>query len=342
MFLSYDTVEAFAVKRNPVLSFPFLKENGELLSICIDSGFLIEPRALTLYNDFYENAFKLTQLYPQYYRFTLAMTIDIEKAGMTGTESGKIAKYVKDEQLWLYDTSDTRRLETLTLLKGQGSLDGSSLEVYKSTIEKLDQFISNPDWYKKFNKPLFYDLTHIIFFLTDNGKQPFSLKNDPQTCLIYMGLLSLLDNDADLLAEVCICLRYLGKEVPKYWDEFLQKSFKGIDVTYDGTVASALNPTVDEYHIYFVLNWYQALNGKPAFDTRFKGRIPSFSIPNMQPSLLSKLSDQAHQNHLGREADKTSLAIFLAGLEAHEAAHWRACFKSTSLSEELVKSFLID
>lgn len=340
MFLSYDTVEAFAIKRNPLLSFPFLKENGELLAISVDSGFLIEPRALKLYEDFYTNALKFTELYPQYYRFTLGMVIDLEKGGIQGTESHKIAQYVKNEKFVLFDTSDTRKLETLTMLRELEPLSEDALEIYESISIRIDSFISNPNWYKKFNKPLFYDLTHIIFFLTRNGTQPLPLKNDAQSCLMYMGLLSLLDNDADLLAEVCVCLAYLGVDIPEYWDKFLQKSLGEINITYDGTVASALNPSVDEYHIYFVLNWYEAMKGRTAFDTRFKSQTPSFSIANKPESLLSKLSGYVHHSHFNAAANGTSVEMFLSQLIDQERDHWFACLNSTNSSHELIESFL--
>ena len=339
LFLSYDTVEAFAVKRNPVLSFPYLKENGELLGISVDSGFLIEPRALRLYDDFYKNALKFTELYPQYYRFTFGMVIDLEKGGMQGNQSQIIAKYVEDQNFLSFDTADPRKLETLTMLSEVGSLSPDSLEIYDNIIKRVDSFISQPNWYKKFNKPLFYDLTHIIFFLTRNGTQALPLRNDARTCLQYMGLLSLLDDDADLLAEVCVCLSYIGADIPDYWDEFLQKSLEEINITYDGTVASAINPSVDEYHIYFVLNWYQAMRNRDAFKTRFTGRIPSFSILNQQESILSKLSSYLHQSHFNIKPNKATLEVFLSHLEEQELDHWFACINSTHHSHEIIDSF---
>lgn len=340
MFLSYDTVEAFAVKRNPVFSFPYLKENGELLSICVDSGFLIEPRAVELYVDFYKNAFKLTELYPQYYRFTLAMATDLEKVGMTGHESRKISRYVKENKLWQFDTSDTRKLETLSILQSKAPLIGESAKTYEGLIKRFDSFICNPDWYKKFNKPLFYDLTHIVFFLTDNGNKPLPLKNNVHVCLMYMGFLCLLDNDADLLSEVCICLRYINKKIPEYWDKFIQKNLEGIKVTYYESVSSAMNPAVDEYHIYLVLNWYQALQNRTAFNTRFKSRTPSFSITYMPESLLSKLSAYVHEYHFTAKEDKACIESFLSKLNEGDVCHWQAALNSTGYSHDVVDKFL--
>ena len=339
MFLSYDTAEAFAVKRNPSLSFPFLKENGELLSICVNAGILIEPRALNLYQDFYSNAYKLTERYPQYYRFTLGMILDLERGGMRGDESRKIAQFVTDENLVEFDTSDVRKLETLTMLEQAGQLCPNYQRLYDDIVARIEGFIKNPDWFMKFNKPLFYDLTHIVFFLTDFGSKAAPLKNDIHSCLIYMGLLAILDNDADLLSEVCLCLKYLALEIPKFWDDYLSDYAGHIRVTFDESVASSLNPSVDEYHIYLVLNAYLASQGQGVFSDKFHSRAPRFSLPNTPQSLLSKLSSFAHENAFKGQKGDNSLSAFISCLGESDINHWQKSLASTELSESLVRRF---
>jgi hypothetical protein len=340
VFLSYDTVEAFAVKRNTTFSFPFLKENGELLGIAADGGLLVEPRALELYKDFYSNALNLTMCYPQYYRFTLGITLDLEKVGFQGQESRKIAKFVTDGDLVLFDTSDTRKLETLAMLEDVAPLSDKYEEIRSTLFENFDRFISNPDWYTKLNKPLFYELTHIVFFLTKNGKQSLSLQNEVYPCLMNMGLLSLLDDDPDLLAEICICLSYIKRKIPPYWDKYLQTKNAAIRVSYNGTVQSVLNASVDEYHMYLVLNWYEASQNRPSFKSKFRGRSPSFSIEDKSPSLLAKLSRYAHLYHFGNEVVSQDLEVFLSSLNEVELEHWLASANSMEASESLVQKVL--
>ncbi|MEP6343623.1 MAG: hypothetical protein ABJ275_09930 [Maricaulaceae bacterium] len=335
MFLTFDTVEAFAVKRNPSLSFPFLKENGELISICVNAGFLIEPRALTLYDDFYKNAVKFTQCYPQYYRFTLGMVLDLEQGGYEGNEGQKLTEYVKQKKLIKYDTSDSRKLETLTMLGERGPLSTENYNIYLDILDNVEGFIENPEWYMKFNKPLFYDLTHIIFFLTHYGTKKIPLQNDVYPCLIYMGLLALLDNDADLLSEVCICLDYIGRETPKYWDDFLLASINDIKISYAGTVASSLNRSVDEYHIYLVLNAYFAARNKPIFEHKFKSRTPSFSLPSQTESILSKLSDYTHECNFSYKQKPKTLDFFISTLDDNELSHWQKYMASHELATVL-------
>jgi len=339
LFLSYDTVEAFAVKRNPSLSFPFLKENGELLAIAVNSGFLIDPRGLDLYMDFYSNAHKLTEVYPQYYRFTLGMISDLEIGGINGTQGQKIADYVTKENLFMFDTSDVRRLETLTMLGKMGPLSALQKQLYCDIVERVEIFVQNPSWYAKFNKPLFYDLTHIIFFLTDFGRTPISFAEQVHLCLMHIGVLALLDNDADLLSEVGMCLKYIGYDVPEYWDTFLTERADDILITFDGNVASALNPTVDEYHLYLVSNAYLASQEKLAFSQSFRSQTPSFSVSEARESVLSKLSAYSHAHYFQSQAKGHSLEGFIAGLDSAERDHWQNIMKSSALGEEIVCGF---
>lgn len=339
MFLTYDTVEAFALKRNPSVSFPFLKENGELISICVNSGVLIEPRALPLYKDFYDNAYKLTQSYPQYYRFTLAMAIDLELGGIQGRESQKLAQYVDEDNFVMFDTSDVRRLETLSMLLQIGGLSKANKQLLDDIIERVEIFIQNPAWYTKFNKPLFYDLTHIVFFLTDYGKKPTSLKTELFSCLMHIGTLALLDDDADLLSETCICLMYIGQAVPQYWDEYLTRYRDEIRITFDGTIASALNPTVDEYHIYLVLNAYHAARGRPVFQDKFKSRTPSFSLPERKATVLEKLSNFSHETYFTSRRRSASLDGFVSSLGEAEYLHWQSSLNSAPNGQDLVSAF---
>lgn len=339
MFLSYDTVEAFAVKRNPSMSFPFLKENGELLSVCANAAVLIEPRALELYMNFYDNAVKLTERYPQYYRFTLGMVLDLELGGIVGDQGQRLARYIAQENYVRFDTSDVRKLETLSMLRQAGQMSQENETLYEDIVGRIDDFVQNPAWYTKFNKPLFYDLTHIIFFLTDYGKQPNPLQSDLNACLMHMGTLALLDNDADLLSEICVCLLYIGRAVPEYWDAYLTQYSRAIRITYDGTVASALNPNVDEYHIYLVLNAYHAVRGRPVFQTRFGGRAPSFSLPQAQPTVLEKLSHFSHQQHFAAKRRPEPLGKFVTTLDKTDYCHWQSTLASSKNGQDLIEAF---
>jgi len=299
MYLSLDTVEAFAAKRNPTLSFPFFKENGELLCITSNLGCLADPRALDAYQEFYDNASVLMDCYPQYYRFFLGIVLDLESLGLQGNVGATLCETTSQNSLLFYDTSDLRRMEALSLISSRRELTQDEHNLRAKTYDSINNFIARPDHFTKFNRPFFYDLTHFIFYLTDYGRNPFPLDNSPIQCLHYIGLLALLDSDEDLLAEAGICLNYMGHEIPSFWDRDLTGFKNEISIVYDETVQSALNPAVDEYHSYFVLNWYYGVTGREVFTERFNGRTPNFSVPPKPTSLLSKISSYVHKSAIG-------------------------------------------
>ncbi len=314
MFLSTDTVSSFAVKRNDGLSFAYLKENGELLSIAASSGLLLEPAALVHYHSFYDNALKTCEFFPQYFRFILAIVMDLEDLGYHGNVGEQICDFVASQRYLDYETSDTRRLEILTLLARRRA-DGAIERRYREQlIESVDKFISNPNHFVKFNKPLFYELTHFIFFLTNYGKNKIPLKNSPIGCLTNVGILALLDDDADLLAEICICFKFLGENPPAFWEQYVESSLSEVTITFDTSVASAMNSGTDEYHAYFVMNWLLALRKSPTFTERFNGRTPYFSLPQKDASALSILSDALYKTQIARTMTTAKCVGSLANL----------------------------
>jgi len=298
MFLSIDTVRTFAVKRNSELSFSYLKENGELLSIAASSNLLLEPAARDLYRNFYDVAFQTCKFFPQYFRFILAIVMDLEDLGYEGSTSEQICEYVVKQGYLDYETSDTRRLEILTLLARRRP-DGVIERKYRDQLrQSIDKFISKPDHFVKFNKPLFYELTHFIFFLTNYGTNKIQLKNSPIECLTNVGILALLDNDVDLLSEICICFKFLGESPPVFWEQYVENSLSEITIAFDTNIKSAMNSATDEYHAYFMMNWLLALRKQPTFIERFKGRTPCFSLPQKEQSVLSLLSDNLYKTQV--------------------------------------------
>lgn len=339
MFLSFETVEGFAVKRSPSLSLPYLKENGELLSIAYHAGLLAEPRALSLYEEFYNASYDILTSYPQYYRFVLGLVLSLEALGQSGHKSHDLCTYVIDEAMINFDTSDSRRLEAIFLLSRNADLNAEHLQRQTQATDNLGHFLSNPKRFTKFNKPLFYELTHFVFFLTEYGAQTTPFKDAFAQALMYVGLLSLLDHDADLLAEVGVCLKFLGLEVPDYWDEYLVQSLSEVEVKYETSVMSSLNPAVDEYHLYLVLNWYHAMQKRPVFTEKFNSRTPNFVVPERAHTPLSQLSDLVHQVVINKQGSGISRDQFLDMLSDSDREHFEKTIKSAPQSENLLYEF---
>ena len=298
MFLSNEAVGAFAIKRNDKLSLAYLKENGELLSIAASSDLLLEPAALEHYRSFYANALKTCEFYPQYFRFILGIVLNLEDLGCQGDTGKQICEFVASQGYLDFETADLRRLEILTLLARRRTEGAVERKCRKQIIENVDNFISKPDHFVIYNKPLFYELTHFIFFLTNFGENIIPLKNSPIECLTNAGILALLDDDMDLLSEICICFNFLGEKPPAFWEQYVEDSLSKITITFDTSVASAMNNATDEYHIYFMMNWLLALRKLPTFTEKFNGRTPYFSLPHREPSVLSILSDALYKTQV--------------------------------------------
>ena len=339
MFLTAETVRAFASDRNGKLSLAFLKENGELLSIAANSGMLLEPAALEFYKPFYENALNTAEFFPQFVRFILGIVLDLEDLGYQGDVGEKICDFVIEQRFLDYETSDTRRLETLTLL-ARRKTPGTTEQAYQTHLfASIDKFISNPDFFVKFNKPLFYELTHYIFFLTKYGEVEFPLQNSPIKSLTYMGILAFLDDDEDLLAEVCVCFKFLGKEPPTIWEQYIEKSLKEITISYDTSVQSALNRATDDYHVYLMLNWYLALQKGNVFTEYFGGKTPYFTIPQRGASVLSVLSDALYETQVSGRMSPQECMGTLVNLSTEHKIQIGQALSSTPLAAELLSKY---
>jgi len=339
MFLSIDTVRTFAINRNSELTFAYLKENGELLSIAASSNLLLEPAARELYRKFYDSAFQTCELLPQYFRFILAIVMDLEDLGYVGNVGKRICEYVVKQDYLDYETSDTRRLEILTLL-ARRIPDGAIERNYRDQLEQsVDKFISKPDHFVKFNKPLFYELTHFIFFLTNYGTNKIQLKNSPIECLTNVGILALLDNDVDLLAEICICFKFLGETPPAFWEQYVESSLSEVTITFDASIQSAINGATDEYHAYFMMNWFLALRKQPTFTEKFNGRTPCFSLPQKEPSVLSILSDSLYKTQVGRTMSTQECVGSLATLSQCNKALLSNALGATPQTEKLLSKY---
>jgi|GEM_PF-7088598 len=299
--LSHEMTQAFAHTRNKGLNFSFLKENGELLSIIRSSGMGLEPRSLELYSEFYENVLTLCDLYPPFFRFFLAIVLDLEALGMPGDKGDILSDYVIKRDLYEHETSDTRRWEIINLLARTGRSPNYKYDSRQALEDRARGFFHNPDRFIKFNRPLFYDLTHIVFFWTNYGELEMEAYPELLKSLTNIGLLAFLDNDFDLLAEVCLCFEFVGEKAPQSWYSACEKGRSIIQIEQHDIADFPNGPPTDEYHIYFVLNWLFQFTGKPAFTETMTSQMPVFQKVGMPNSALGALSHRLHSSILAQK-----------------------------------------
>lgn len=309
----------------------WLKENAELLNILDATGAGLDDQALAPHQGFYAQAEKRLGFFPQYYRFILSICLDLEDLGLPGTKAEKLCRWAAREGLAEAELSDLQRAEARRLMARRGVdplPDDAGLEA------RLRRFIARPDTFAMPNKKAAYELTHIVFYLSEYGRRDPGLSAAAITSLEFAGILAYLDQNADLLAEICVALRYCGVAPSRIWEDWLERETHRFSVE-TGPQADA----ADDYHEYFVCNWLMAVSGrdtfvKPAeFDRMAFRRAPPFAGPLremsecmfrmeearcddwsvMRPHVEDALTEIGHDILTEAEASSDKFAEFFAG-----------------------------
>lgn len=235
----------------------WLKENAELLNILECSGLALEEEALVPHRGFYDQVESRMGFFPQYYRFLLSLCLDLEDLGMEGNKGEILAAWVNAQGLAEAELSDLQRAEARRLLARRGI---EALEWDQSLTERLHRFINRSETFSMPNKKAAYELTHIVFYLSEYGRKDPALDRVAITSLEYAGILAYLDQNADLLAEICVALRFAGTEPSQIWENWLERETHLFQVSSGDHVSPA-----DDYHDYFVCNWLMAASGRDSF-----------------------------------------------------------------------------
>ncbi len=235
----------------------WLKENAELLNIMECTGADLDAEALTPHRGFYAEVEKRLGFFPQYYRFLLSICLDLEDLGMDGTKGEALSAWVAREGLAEAELSDLQRAEARRLMARRGI---DPLPEDTGLERRLRGFIGRSETFAMPNKKAAYELTHIVFYLSEYGRRDPGLSKAAITSLEFAGILAYLDQNADLLAEICVALRYGGQQPPAIWEDWLERETHRFTVETGAHVS-----TQDDYHDYFVCNWLMACAGRDAF-----------------------------------------------------------------------------
>ncbi|UWR61823.1 DUF6902 family protein [Phaeobacter inhibens] len=263
-------VESFACHRRSPQDVYWLKENAELLSLLrvmqqrvgegVGAGDFRDEADLSPLRPFYERAARQLRFFPQYYRFILSICLDYEDLIGTGrigpdTRAAELAHWVAHQGLVEAEMSDLQRAEARQLLARRGI----AVPVDPGLDDRLRRFARRCQTFAIPNRKAAYELTHIVFYLSDYGRRDLGLDGAVQRSLTYAGILACLDQDLDLLSEICIALRYCGVTPPPLWEQALARASEGFVITPDG-----FHGDMDGYHAYFVTQWWHVLSATPA------------------------------------------------------------------------------
>ncbi len=292
-------LERFAAHRRPEQDVFWLKENAELLNIFQSCQFVQPQAALAPFEAFYQSIEKRLSFFPQYYRFLLSMCLDLEDLGLPGQRSEAAVDWALSQGLAAAELSDLQRAEArrLCLRRGRDPLaDDAGLD------DRLRLFTTRKETFAIPNKKAAYELTHIVFYLSDYGSRDPKVDKDTLESLSFAGTLAYLELNIDLLAEICIALRFCGHTPPATWENWLKEQIRYFAIREDATGWRA-----DAYHPYFMLNWHLSLTDQGGFGAQIPEGGISFAAPRHEVAPLRELSKQMYTLGTSRSANWTAM-----------------------------------
>ena len=274
---SDQLAQALVHKRRVQGDVMWLKENAEFLSIMETTG---QSFDISIYSDFYETIERQLSFFPQYYRFYLGMALDLDALGYTSSKGEQMAHWVNEAGLIKGEMSDVQRAEGARLLK-RADIE---LPEFDHLDRRLRQYMDHSQTFAVPNKKASYELTHLVFYLSEYGRKDPQLSPNAKTSLQYVGLLALLDTNADLLSEVCIAMRFAGLTPPSAWEEWIA------DIRARFTLESA-GSEGDDYHQYMMTQWCHMIGTGQGFEGPFAQDVHSFVPPLQYVSPLRQMSE---------------------------------------------------
>jgi hypothetical protein len=304
-------LQSFAAHRRDRDDVFWLKENAELLNILATGDAALPDGALDVYAQVYDGLEERMRFFPQYYRFLLSICLDLEDLGMAGNKGEALCAWVARKGLDGAELSDLQRAEAERLLMRRGAVSRSD-----DLRDRLIAFASRSDTFALPNKKASYELTHIVFYLSDYGRTKPGLPAEVAFSLEFAGLLAYLDQDLDLLAEVCIAQRFAGLTPSAIWEDWIAAQLGGfvLRTAPEGAVT-------DAYHEYLVSSWWAGLTGRQGFGgTPPKGGLQIIRH-GARPGPLRAISEYMFHLGSGRSGNWSHMGPELASALGEEAEH---------------------
>lgn len=200
---------------------------------------------------------------------------------MPGTSGAELARWVANQGLPEAELSDLQRAEARYQLarRDVAPVADPGLDA------RLHAFMSRTATFAIPNPKVAYELTHIVFYLSHYGQRDPGLSDTALRSLNYAGTLAWLDENTDILAEVCIALRYAGQTPPGEWEDKVLSDLSAAQIN-DGDAATG----ADDYHTFLVSGWLAALTGAPAIGMAIPDGRCTFRMRNPVQSPLRQMS----------------------------------------------------
>jgi len=289
----------------------WLKENAEALNILESTGAELTADALDVHQGFYDEIEDRLEFFPQYYRFLLSICLDLEDLGGLGSKSERLVEWAASSGLVEAELSDLQRAEARRLCQRRG-IDPVRKDI--GLNDRLRRFAHRPETFSMPNKKAAYELTHIVFYLSEYGRKDPELDDAFFESLTFSGTLAFLDQNTDLLSEICIAMRFAGHTPPEIWENWLLSHSRLFCVLQDSEEALS-----DDYHQFLMVNWFMATAGKGGFGSNIPyGRV-TFHQPKVTAVPLHELSETVYRMGTNRSDDWQSMRSAVSDRLSEEA-----------------------
>lgn len=296
-------VDLFATHRHGPGDVRWLKENAEALRLIVATGQEVEAEVLhRIHTSTARDLPDRLAFFPQYYRFFLSIALDLQALGLTGIDAPALVARAFAEGLPEAEMSDLQRAEARLFGQRIGlAPDDSGL------TDRLLRFAGRSATFALPNKKAAYELTHIAFYLSDYGRRGFAGADGLTESLEYAGLVAWLEQNTDLLAEICLALRFCGATPPAAWEQGVAADLAQFHVGPSEGAAGS-----DDYHSWLMAAWsVDAAGGRP-LDRLLPGGALGFAGPR-RASALHELSAALMDMDAARCADWAVMRRRIAG-----------------------------
>lgn len=250
-------IAGFARHRRAPQDMFWLKENAALLRVLEATGAMPDLAALAPHEAFYATVEKRLGFFPHHYRFLLSICLDLEDLGLHGRKGEILAHWVARQGWADGEISDLHRLEARRLLLRRGI---DPLPEDDGLEDRVRAFIDRSDTFAVPDRRAARDLVRIVFHLSGYGRRDAGLSEAAKTSLEFAAIGAYLDQNASLLAEICIAQRYGGVQPSPIWENWLERETSRFVIR-----ANHQSVLHDEYHGYLACNWLLSISGRAAF-----------------------------------------------------------------------------
>jgi hypothetical protein len=163
---------------------------------------------------------------------------------------------------------------------------GTKVSIDLGPDDRLRQFINCSATFALPNKKTAYELTHIVFYLSEYGHRDPNLDCGAVQSPKFLGIIPFVGQNADLLAENYIALRFAGQRPSPNWENWIVKTLSDFQV-----IKQPASATSDAFHEYLVSVWMSLRAKCDGMVQSVLGRRLEFTRGDVPTGLLRNISN---------------------------------------------------